>query len=109
MEETLKQKQIFLRENVLDKGFNTDDFMNFLQSKKGESGLDLNNWSMGELSSVVSEFTSMLNQNENNNNNDSTQNENKNETDEVYEQMCLQKFKEQQLNDQKQEFENAKK
>ena len=108
MEETLKQKQIFLRENVLDKGFNTDDFMNFLQSKKGESGLDLNNWSMGELSSVVSEFTSMLNQNENNNN-DSIQNENKNETDEVYEQMCLQKFKEQQLNDQKQEFEKCQK
>ena len=108
---TLKQKQIFLRENVLDKGFNTDEFMNLLHSKKGESGLDLNNWSMSELSSVVSEFTSMLNQNENinNNSNDSNKNENRNEKDEDYEQICLQKFKEQQLNEQQQEFEKCQK
>ena len=63
MEETLKQKQIFLRENILDKGYNADDFMNLLCSKKGESGLDLNNWRMDELSSIVSEFISMQNQN----------------------------------------------
>ena len=61
MEETLKQKQSFLRENILDKGYNADDFMNLLDSKKGESGLDLNNWSMDELSSVIQEFLSMLN------------------------------------------------
>jgi hypothetical protein len=99
MEETLKQKQLFLRENILDKGYNADDFMNLLRSKKGESGLDLNNWAMDELSSVVSEFTSLLNQNENNDNNfnNPIKKENKIESDEDYEQICLQKLKEQQL------------
>ena len=99
MEETLKQKQLFLRENILDKGYNAADFMNLLRSKKGESGLDLNNWAMDELSSVVSEFTSLLNQNENNDNNfnNPIKKENKIESDEDYEQICLQKLKEQQL------------
>ena len=99
MEETLKQKQLFLRENILDKGYNADDFMNLLRSKKGESGLDLNNWAMDELSSVVSEFTSLINQNENNDNNfnNPIKKENKIESDENYEQICLQKLKEQQL------------
>ena len=46
MEETLKEKQLFLRENILDKGYNAEDFMNLLHSKKGESGLDLNNWTI---------------------------------------------------------------
>ena len=39
MEETLKQKQLFLRENILDKRYNADDFMNLLRSKKEESAL----------------------------------------------------------------------
>jgi hypothetical protein len=34
MEETLRQKQLFLRENILDKGYSTDDFMDLLASKK---------------------------------------------------------------------------
>jgi len=103
MEETLKQKQLFLRENILDKGYNADNFMNLLHSKKGESGLDLNNWTMDELSSVVTEFTSMLNQNEDQNNNvnintnNSSQNNNNIESDEYYEQICLQKLREQKL------------
>jgi len=98
-----KQKQLFLRENILDKGYNAEDFMNLLHSKKGESGLDLNNWTMDELSSVVTEFTSMLNQNEDQNNNvnintnNSSQNNNNIESDEYYEQMCLQKLREQKL------------
>ena len=46
MEETLRQKQLYLRENILDKGYSTDNFMDLLHSKKGEQGLDLNNWTM---------------------------------------------------------------
>ena len=58
MEETLRQKQLFLRENILDKGYSTDDFMDLLHSKKGDQGLDLNNWTMRELKSIVKEFNS---------------------------------------------------
>ena len=104
MEETLKQKQSFLRENILDKGYNADDFMNLLDSKKGESGLDLNNWSMDELSSVIQEFLSMLNNpNENNieNENIITQPKINIDSDENYEQMCLEKYREQKAEEEK--------
>ena len=93
MEEDLKQKQLFLRENILDKGYNADNFMNLLHSKKGESGLDLNNWSMDELSSIVTEFTSIQNQNID------IENKNKNnlDSDDNYEQICLKELNDQRL------------
>ena len=96
MEENLKQKQLFLRENILDKGYSTDNFMDLLHSKKGEEGLDLNNWTMRELSSVVKEFISYEN-NFGNEDDDNYIRENKPkiETDEEYEQKCLQIYKEQ--------------
>lgn len=53
---TIEEKQQFLQENILGTGYNADEFMEFLQSKKMESGLDLNNWQMGELKQVVKEF-----------------------------------------------------
>lgn len=68
MEKELKQKQIFLRTNILDKGYDADQFMNFLQSKKGDMGLDLNNWTINELILSVEEFTSQYNNKQNNKN-----------------------------------------
>lgn len=101
MEETLRQKQLFLRENILDKGYSTDDFMDLLHSKKGEEGLDLNNWTMRELSLVVKEFISYENPIENPDNiKPST------ETDEDYEQNCFQKYKEQKMKE-NQEYANC--
>ena len=61
---TTKQKQNFLRENILEKGYDADEFMEFLESKKGEKGLKIENWTMGELEPVVKEFTQQ-NQKEN--------------------------------------------
>ena len=95
MEENLKQKQLFLRENILDKGYSTDNFMDLLHSKKGEEGLDLNNWTMRELSSVVKEFISYENNFDNEDDNYIRENKPKIETDEEYEQKCLQIYKEQ--------------
>ena len=56
MSDDLQSKQAYLRENVLEMGYDADEFMTFLQTKKGENGLDLNNWSMNELITVVDEF-----------------------------------------------------
>ena len=56
MSDDLQSKQAYLRENVLETGYDADEFMTFLQTKKGENGLDLNNWSMNELITVVDEF-----------------------------------------------------
>ena len=60
MEEELEKKQTFLRTNILEKGYDAEEFMNFLQAKKGEFGLDLNNWNINELKTAVQEFISSL-------------------------------------------------
>ena len=56
MEKDLQEKQSYLREMVLEKGYDADEFMSFLKSKKGESGLDLNNWTLNELKNAVKTF-----------------------------------------------------
>ena len=55
-EETLEKKQKYLREHVLEKGYDPDKFMEFLTMKKGESGIDLENWTLKELIDVTNEF-----------------------------------------------------
>ena len=57
MEDDLSEKQAFLRENILEKGYDAEDFMKYLQNKKGELGLDLGSWSINELHEAVKEFT----------------------------------------------------
>ena len=54
--ETLEQKQKYLRENILEKGYDPDKFMVFLSNKKGESEINLNKWSFQELVNVSNEF-----------------------------------------------------
>lgn len=59
-EESIEAKQNFLREAILDKGFDPNVFLQFLIMKKGENGGDVANWSMNELSLAVQEFMAML-------------------------------------------------
>jgi hypothetical protein len=66
MENDTEKKQTYLRENILDKGYSADEFMSFLNSKKGEKGLDLSNWSLEELEQTVSEFITIKNELEKN-------------------------------------------
>lgn len=61
MEGDLEQKQNYLRMNILEKGYDAEQFMNFLQSKKGDLGLDLNNWTLNELTLAVQEFITQNN------------------------------------------------
>ena len=58
-----QEKQNFLRVNILEKGYDVNQFVSFLQSKKGEAGSDISNWSMEDLRIVVKEFTSNLDTN----------------------------------------------
>ena len=44
-----EEKQNFLRENILDQGYDTGMFVDFLINKKGEGGADVGNWSMSDL------------------------------------------------------------
>ena len=54
--ETLEQKQKYLRENVLEKGYDPDKFMEFLTMKKGEQGILLDNWTFQEIIDITKEF-----------------------------------------------------
>ena len=57
---TQEEKQIFLRQNILDKGYDTNSFVEFMINKKGgEEGADINNWTMSELKIVIREFISL--------------------------------------------------
>ena len=53
---TKEEKQGFLREKILDKNYDVNQFIQFLTDKKGEEGADVSNWSMHDLKIVVSEF-----------------------------------------------------
>ena len=55
-EATLEQKQKYLRENVLEKGYDPDKFSELLIIKKGQTGTNLDNWSLQELITVTNEF-----------------------------------------------------
>ena len=72
----LETKQNYLRNAILNKGYNAQDFFNFLIEKKGEEGGDLNNWNFNELQSIVKEFQSIYNNNNIENNNIENLNEN---------------------------------
>ena len=49
---SLEEKQSFLRENILNKGFDGEEFMNFLVKLKGENANDLEKWTLDELKMV---------------------------------------------------------
>ena len=51
-----EEKQNFLREKILEKGYDVNEFVQFLTEKKGEEGADVANWSMEDLKIVVNEF-----------------------------------------------------
>ena len=56
MDSSQEEKQIFLRQNILDKGYDTNLFVEFLIGKNGEGGADVGNWTMVDLKKVVKEF-----------------------------------------------------
>ena len=56
MAESEEEKQNYLTENILEKGYEAEEFADFLSIKKGQDGLDLDNWTMDELKNLVSEF-----------------------------------------------------
>ena len=53
--ESIEEKQSFLRSEIIEKGYDPDEFFNFLTSVK-EGEVELQEWSMDELKKVVSKF-----------------------------------------------------
>ena len=63
-EDTLEQKQQYLRENILEKGYDPNKFSEFLTMKMGETGMDLENWPLNELYEATNEFIRIEKENE---------------------------------------------
>lgn len=51
-----KKKQTYLRQNILDKGYDSTDFIEFI-SQQRENGEDIENWSMASLEDIVETYT----------------------------------------------------
>ena len=54
-ENETKEKQEYLRINILEKGYNADEFMEYLQTLRGEKGLQIEAWSKNDLIKAVQE------------------------------------------------------
>ena len=52
-EEEIEFKQNYLRTNILDKGYDGNEFLNFLIGKKGQEGADVNKWTIEDLHIVI--------------------------------------------------------
>ena len=53
---SIEEKQEFLRERVLEKGLDANKFADYLVTKRGEEAADINTWSMKDLKQAVKEF-----------------------------------------------------
>ena len=73
-----EEKQNYLRENILEKNYDTNSFIAFLREKR-EGGDDIQNWSLHDLQIVVNEFIMLQDNNNNNQINDNEQMNNNNE------------------------------
>ena len=76
-EKDMEEKQKYLRQNILDKGYDANQFIAFLESKKGEGASDISNWSKIDLYAVVQEFI-LVHSNDNTNQKQNTEQSNNN-------------------------------
>ena len=79
-EEELQAKQLYLREEIIDKGYDPSDFNIFMCNIRQEESIDLNNWTLDELKSVVSNYkeSQMAKEKEEEENNNDNQQDNNN-------------------------------
>lgn len=54
--ETSEIKQDYLRNEILEGGFEADHFLEFLIGKKGDDAANVDNWRFDELKEVVEEY-----------------------------------------------------
>ena len=61
-----EEKQNYLRKNILDKGYDATEFINYIEKKKGEEGKNIDNWKFESLIQTVEEFQSNFQPNQEN-------------------------------------------
>ena len=80
-----EEKQNYLKEHILDKGYDTNEFISFLISKKAEGGDDITNWSFPDLKEAVEEFLSQKENQKNENKIEENKEEEKKEESKIEE------------------------
>ena len=68
MENDTEKKQKFLRKEILNKGYDADEFYSYLIENKGEEAGDVNFWLKSDLEKIVKEFQMKYNPKNNNDN-----------------------------------------
>ena len=89
-EEDLESKQLYLREEIIDQGYDPSDFNLYMCNIRQEENIDLNNWTLEELKNVVTNYkesqaskeNEVKEENNNENQNDTDENNNNNNTNE---------------------------
>jgi len=61
---TRVEKQEYLRVNVLEKGYESDVFISFLEDQRID-GANIDSWTLDELKSAVQEFVQHISEGEN--------------------------------------------
>ena len=82
MSETLQEKQEYLRQEIMEQGYDGNAFFVFISSIRGEEEVDLDSWSFEDLKSVVAQFKSQYNQNQNEVNQESAEEQGQNNSNE---------------------------
>ena len=59
-----ERKQQYLRSEIIDQGYNPDDFTTYMGSLRGEEGLNIENWTFEDLQQVVTQFKELIAQNQ---------------------------------------------
>ena len=63
MSESLEEKQEYLRQEIMEQGYDGGEFSAFISSIRGEEEVDLDSWTFEDLKSVVAQFKSKHGQN----------------------------------------------
>ena len=67
MSDNLEEKQQYLRSEIIEQGYNPNDFSDYMASIRGENALDLELWTFSDLQNVVSQYKAYVAQNQQNN------------------------------------------
>ena len=102
-DETIQEKQTYLINEIIKKGYDAQEFSEFLSELKGEEKIDLEYWTMEELQNAVNSFRQSKNKNnekneiensseqsdihQNKNNNKNEKNDNRKKSKNIFEDM----------------------
>ena len=70
MEDNTEEKQRFLRDNILENGYDGEEFVKFFFYLNGEDMVDLDNWSRNDLMELVEKFIKNCSKKDENNQNE---------------------------------------